>query len=67
MLTVFVFGVSGYFLTHFRRDAVDTHRYDDLFKDAGILYGVHPAIVKAVAWQESRLDANARGGWVNWA
>ncbi len=62
MLTVFVFGVSGYFLIHFRRDAVDTHRYDGLFKDAGILHGVHPAIVKAVAWQESRLDANARGG-----
>ena len=62
MLTVIVLGMTGYFVIPFRHDVVDPHRFDDLFKEAGMRYEVHPALVKAVAWQESRLDADAKGG-----
>ncbi len=37
------------------------HRYDDLFRAAARQYGLPPALVKAVAWQESRFDPEARG------
>lgn len=62
MLTVFVLGMTGYFVIPFRHDVLDPHRYDDLFREAGLRYEVHPALVKAVAWQESRFDADAKGG-----
>jgi soluble lytic murein transglycosylase len=62
MLTVFVLGMTGYFVIPFRHDVADPHCFDDLFKEAGVRYEVHPALVKAVAWQESRLDAGAKGG-----
>lgn len=62
ILTVFVLGMTGYFVIPFRHDVVDPHRFDDLFAEAGQRYEVHPALVKAVAWQESRFDADAEGG-----
>ena len=45
-----------------RPQAPDPHRYDAIFANAAQRYGVHPALVKAVAWQESRFDAQAKGG-----
>jgi soluble lytic murein transglycosylase len=38
------------------------HRYDAQILTAARKYGVDPALVKAVIWQESRFDAHARGG-----
>jgi soluble lytic murein transglycosylase len=45
-------------LWSYRRD----HRFDDLFQSAALAYGLPPALVKAVAWQESRFNPDARGG-----
>jgi soluble lytic murein transglycosylase len=35
--------------------------YDGVFRAAAERYGLDPALVKAVAWRESRLDYRARG------
>jgi len=37
------------------------HRYDDAIIAAATTYGMHPALIKAVVWKESRFDADARG------
>lgn len=37
------------------------HRYDSVIRVAAERYGLDPALVKAVAWRESRFDSNARG------
>lgn len=37
------------------------HRFDPLILDAGRRYQVHPALIKAVIWQESRFQAEALG------
>jgi soluble lytic murein transglycosylase len=37
------------------------HRYDRLIILVARNYGVNPALVKAVVWQESKFDAKARG------
>jgi soluble lytic murein transglycosylase len=37
------------------------HRYDDEIRAASTKYGVHPALIKAMVWKESRFDADARG------
>jgi soluble lytic murein transglycosylase len=37
------------------------HRFDDLIGTAARQYGLPPALVKAVVWQESRFDPDARG------
>jgi len=37
------------------------HRFDDLILAAARRYGVDPSLVKAVVWQESRFDPDARG------
>ncbi|MCD6049971.1 MAG: mltE [Verrucomicrobia bacterium] len=37
------------------------HRYDDAIVAAAGKYGVHPALIKAVVWKESRFEADARG------
>jgi soluble lytic murein transglycosylase len=55
-------GMMGYFVIPFRPEALDTHRYDSLFAEAGKKYEVDPALVKAVAWQESHLNPDAKGG-----
>lgn len=36
-------------------------RYDNVILSAAQRYGVSPALVKAIVWQESRFDASARG------
>jgi len=36
-------------------------RFDDLIQTAARRYGVDPSLVKAVVWQESRFDPDARG------
>ena len=41
--------MMGYFVIPFRPEALDTHRYDSLFAEAGKKYQVDPALVKAVA------------------
>ena len=41
---------------------IDMGRYDTLFEEVAAPSPLHPALIKAVAWQESRLDAGARGG-----
>jgi len=38
------------------------HRYDGHIRAAAERYGVDPALVKAMAWRESRFDHTARGG-----
>lgn len=38
------------------------HRHDEVIQAAAGRYGVHPALIKAVVWKESRFDAFARGG-----
>lgn len=55
-------GMMGYFVIPFRPEVIDTHRFDSIFAEAGDLYEVDPALVKAVAWQESRLNPDAKGG-----
>jgi len=55
-------GMMGYFVIPFRPAAIDTHRFDSIFAEAGELYEVDPALVKAVAWQESHLNPDAKGG-----
>ncbi|MBT5927025.1 MAG: transglycosylase SLT domain-containing protein, partial [Verrucomicrobia bacterium] len=62
ILTVFVLGMTGYYVVPFRHEVVDPHRFDALFEEAGQRYEVHPALIKAVAWQESRFHADAKGG-----
>jgi soluble lytic murein transglycosylase len=37
------------------------HQYDEVIAVAAAKYGVDPALVKAVVWQESRFDADANG------
>lgn len=37
------------------------HRYDGAIRAAAARYGLEPALVKAVVWQESRFRADARG------
>jgi len=37
------------------------HHYDAYIKAAGKRYGVDPDLVRAVVWQESRFNAQARG------
>ncbi len=37
------------------------HRFDSLILEAGRRYQVHPALIKAVIWQESRFQADALG------
>ncbi|HEY1172788.1 MAG TPA: lytic transglycosylase domain-containing protein [Verrucomicrobiae bacterium] len=37
------------------------HRYDNEIVAAATKYGMHPALIKAVVWKESRFDADARG------
>ena len=41
---------------------IDMGRYDTLFEEVAAPSPLHPALIKAVAWQESRFDAEARGG-----
>lgn len=48
---------AGFFLWKHWRD----HRYDGVIGAAAQRYGLDPALVKAMAWQESRFDAAARG------
>jgi soluble lytic murein transglycosylase len=43
------------------RRADRERRYDPQIQSAADRYGVHPALVKAVVWQESRYRADARG------
>ncbi len=38
-----------------------SHRYDRLIREAARRNGIDPALVKAVVWQESRFDPQARG------
>ena len=45
-----------------RAPMIDMGRYDTLFEEAAAPSPLHPALIKAVAWQESRFDAEARGG-----
>lgn len=37
------------------------HRFDPLILEAGRRYQVHPALIKAVIWQESRFQSGALG------
>jgi soluble lytic murein transglycosylase len=37
------------------------HRFDKEITAASKKYGVHPALIKAVVWKESRFDKDARG------
>jgi soluble lytic murein transglycosylase len=37
------------------------HRYDTEILTASRRYGLHPALVKAVIWRESRFETSARG------
>ena len=46
-----------YFFWNNRRE----HRYDQIIFTAAQRYSVDPALVKAVAWRETRFDAGARG------
>ena len=45
-----------------RAPMIDMGRYDTLFEEVAAPSPLHPALIKAVAWQESRFDAEARGG-----
>lgn len=44
-----------------RREVRFDHHYDTVILAAARQYGVDPALVKAVVWQESRFDPLARG------
>lgn len=50
-------GTLGYWRYSLWRD----HRFDGVILAAARRYGVEPALVKAVVWQESRFDPGARG------
>src|SRR3954447_15212183 len=54
MLVVFVVD----YLWRLKRE----HRQDKNILAAARKHGIDPALVKAVIWQESRFDADARGG-----
>ena len=47
------------------RAPMNMGRHDTLFEEVAAASPLHPALIKAVAWQESRFGAEARGGWVN--
>jgi soluble lytic murein transglycosylase len=51
------FGIIGWWGWDYWRD----HRFDAVIAAAARRYQVDPALVKAVIWQESRFDPDARG------
>lgn len=51
------YGAAYFWWDWQRRD----HRHDAAIIEAARRYGVHPALVKAVVWRESRFDAGAVG------
>src|SRR4051812_15697891 len=48
-------------LTYWRREKLREREYDVEIAKAATRYKVDPLLVKAVIWQESRFDRNARG------
>lgn len=50
--------VAGFLFWHHRRE----HRFDRDILHAARVYGLDPAVVKALIWRESRFDSEARGG-----
>lgn len=57
LLVLLVVDLGVLLVWRFRRE----HRFDDLIRTAARQYGLPPALVKAVVWQESRFDPDARG------
>jgi len=57
LIALIVVDAAILFYSRFRRE----HRFDDLIRLAAREYGLPPALVKAVVWQESRFDPKARG------
>ena len=53
--------LGGFVLWYDWREARNERRYDAFVLLAADKYRVHPALIKAVIWQESRFKANARG------
>lgn len=49
--------LAALFVWRYRRE----HRYDAVIRNAARRYGVSASLVKAVVWQESRFDPDARG------
>jgi soluble lytic murein transglycosylase len=49
--------ISFYFFWSNQRE----HRYDKVIRSAAERYGVDPALVKAVAWRETKFNSTARG------
>lgn len=52
--------VAGVILYIWREERLE-HRYDPQIQTAARRYGIEPALVKAVVWQESGFNPNARG------
>ena len=51
----------GAIWARWRAPMIDMGRYDTLFEEVAAPSPLHPALIKAVAWQESRFDAEATG------
>ena len=49
--------LAAFFFWRFHRE----HRFDETIRQAARHYGLPPALVKAVVWQESRFDPDVRG------
>jgi len=62
LIGVFLVLGVGALWVRLRVPMIDMGHYDDLFSEAAASSVLHPALIKAVAWQESRFDAQAKGG-----